>query len=95
MSAEEYPWGRMHRALQDVGVERYRQESLVGSKFVSSCATTGADAMHDADRLAVLAEEFGEAAREVVECDRAKLRTELVQVAAVAVAWIEALDAED
>ena len=38
---------------------------------------------------AILAEEVGEAFQ---ERDEAKLRTELVQVAAVAVAWIEAID---
>ncbi len=38
---------------------------------------------------AILLEEVGEA---VAEEDTAKLRAELVQVAAVAVAWIEAID---
>jgi hypothetical protein len=61
-----------------------------------------------AERMAVLSEEVGEAAKEVVDfiiagsksdTNNAKihlelLRKELVQVAAVAVAWIEALDAE-
>lgn len=48
--------------------------------------------------LAILGEEFGEVAKEVFEEDhllrsrRSELREELVQVAAVAIAWIEALD---
>lgn len=41
----------------------------------------------------VLGEEFGEVCRAVNERDREQCRLELVQVAAVAVAMIEALDA--
>jgi NTP pyrophosphatase (non-canonical NTP hydrolase) len=40
-------------------------------------------------KAAVLAEECGEVARAVLEHDEAALRRELVQVAAVAVAWLE------
>ena len=39
----------------------------------------------------VLAEECGEVARAVLDLDADATRTELVQVAAVAVAWLEAL----
>lgn len=62
----------------------------------------------DAIWLAVLIEEVGEAAREILEARpvvgyvdpippiaTALLRAELVQVAAVAVAWIEAIDRRD
>jgi len=41
--------------------------------------------------LDILAEEFFEAA---AEADKARLREELIQVAAVAVAWVEKLDRE-
>jgi len=41
------------------------------------------------DWCSILTEEFAEA---MAETDRAKLRAELVQVAAAAVAWIEDLD---
>lgn len=41
---------------------------------------------------AILTEETGEAAKEVLEMDNEKLRAELVQVAAVALNWIKALD---
>ena len=73
--------------------------------------TCAAKAVSNAEKLAVLAEEFGEAAKEVVEetiarsrrstfdgggdlveAARANLRTELIQVAAVAVAWAESLE---
>jgi NTP pyrophosphatase (non-canonical NTP hydrolase) len=43
-------------------------------------------------KVAVLSEECGEVARAVLELDPAHLRTELVQVAAVAVAWLESLE---
>lgn len=42
-------------------------------------------------KVAVLAEECGEVARAVLDKDDAGLREELVQVAAVAVAWLESL----
>jgi len=43
-------------------------------------------------KVAVLAEEVGEVARAVLDVEHTdRLRTELVQVAAVAVAWLEAL----
>lgn len=42
--------------------------------------------------LDILCEEVGEAGDEAIAGDEAKLRAELVQVAAVAVAWIEAID---
>ena len=57
--------------------------------------------MLDADKLCVLTEEVGEVAREVLSLatlvtdgagKREALRQELVQVAAIAVAWIEALE---
>lgn len=90
----------MHAALRDVGMERFRQEDLkVSGRFEFTCADGG---MSNAEKLTVLTEEVGEVAREVLTQDgrrlardtigtREQLRKELVQVAAVAVAWIEAL----
>lgn len=78
--------------LDDVAAERLRQDSRWGEQN------------HDPnDYFAILAEEFGEVAKEVVEwrfgiekSNRAHrlttIRAELVQVAAVAVAMIEAID---
>ncbi len=88
-----YDWAPMHAVLHDVGMERFRQERLrIAGKFSATCADP--TAMTNAERFAVLGEEFGEVAREVVEHgDDGVLRDELVQVAAVAVAWIEAIDA--
>ncbi len=48
----------------------------------------------DGTRTLVLGEEFGEVCRAVLEGDEANLREELIQVAAVAVAWVEAIDRE-
>lgn len=83
--------------FDDITAERDRQETLLASgKFAWTCA--GPD-VPDLDRLAVLAEEFGEVAREVcrVACEKGTpsgdLRVELVHVAAVAVAWLEGIDA--
>jgi len=42
-------------------------------------------------KLLVLTEECGEVARAVLDEDQEALRTELVQVAAVAVAWLEGI----
>ncbi len=42
-------------------------------------------------KAAVLTEETGEVARAVLDADPTGLRLELVQVAAVAVAWLESL----
>lgn len=80
--------------FSDIAKERARQEKLkAAGKFKWTCA----DNVQMALKLTVLAEEFGEVAKEVCEGyqDKAsinRLRTELVQVAAVCVAWVESLD---
>lgn len=80
--------------------ERDRQEELKKTgRFDFTCSDPG---ITNAGRLAVLAEEVGEVAHEVNEgiglqssaryVDLVKLRKELIEVAAVTVAWIEAID---
>ena len=79
--------------------ERFRQEALKSQgKFAWTCAEVGPT---DEAKLAVLAEEFGEAARHVTEAlidkkrrDVKNLYKELIEVAAVCVAWCEALEDE-
>lgn len=85
--------------LTCIAAERLRQERLkAAGRFKFTPADLG---LSDPERLAVLAEEFGEVAREVAErvagktTDFAKLRAELVQVAAVAVAWVEFIDRDE
>jgi NTP pyrophosphatase (non-canonical NTP hydrolase) len=77
---------RMAEVLRDVIAERGRQDTKWG------------DQSGHADELwlTILSEEVGEAAKEVLDArfdnTWADLRKELVQVAAVVVAWIEAID---
>lgn len=86
----------MGEVLEDVRRERFRQEELCRKgKFPATCAD---HKRPDAEKLPVLMEEVGEAARAMCEAGGATdvqskgLRAELVQVAAVAVAWVEAID---
>lgn len=67
---------------RDVQDERARQDLKFGSQREQSHPLWNT----------ILSEEVGEAATEVLEKDIDNLRMELVQVAAVAVAWIEAID---
>lgn len=79
----------MDKTLCAVRIERSRQEKLFG--FQGSCANP--DMSHGL-KLAILMEEVGEVAHELNESDMnatLNLYTELIQVAAVAVAWAESL----
>ena len=83
----------MNRAaiFDAIDAERDRQADKWGAIHpwgVGDCSSDGVSAIVKA---AVLSEECGEAARAVLEQDDEQLRRELVQVAAVAVAWLEAL----
>lgn len=89
--------------LTDIYAERVRQESIGNAKRATgidwrSCADPEM-AGGDGTRYLVLGEEVGEVANAVLEAGYgsgvgdAHLRDELVQVAAVATAWIEAIDA--
>lgn len=80
--------------LREVYDERFRQDQMWGEQNHAPC-----------DYLAILVEEVGEAAKECVAvrfgldsadllAARRNLRVELIQVAAVAVAMVEALDRE-
>jgi len=74
-------------AYADIRKERARQDDLAaaGRWGGESVAT-----ISDDRRLRVLVEEVGEVASALQ--DGSQLRVELVQVAAVAVAWLEAFD---
>jgi len=82
---------RWHDEIDD---ERHRQERLKKEgRFKHTCRDPE---MSDEERLAVLVEEVGEVARAVLEAKKLAndvhgkaLTKELVQVAAVAVAWLE------
>lgn len=85
---------RMQPILKDITSERLRQERLrAAGKFTHTAATLGQT--HDR-RNSVLVEEVGEVARALNDNETpGELRTELIQVAAVAVAWVEAIDVEE
>lgn len=68
--------------------ERVHQEKKHG--YDKSCANPH---VHPDRKLTILAEEFGEVAMALNDTDFNNLRDELVQVAAVAVAWLESMDA--
>lgn len=74
--------------LYAIDSERARQEGLRASgKFTCADPLTG-----NMCKLPVLLEEVGEVAKAINERNRAEMKKELVQVAAVAVAWLEALE---
>lgn len=71
--------------LREVNEERYRQDEKWGG-------VPGVDRRDDHTYAAVLGEEFGECCKAWLERDIAALRAELIQTAAVAVAWVEEID---
>jgi hypothetical protein len=76
----------------DIVNERHEQHDKWGGQHswgVGDCSSDTVDLMV---KVAVLTEEVGEVARAALDGNRANLRQELVQVAAVAVAIIEWCD---
>ncbi len=96
MSAKNSPV--MMDVFERIAQERVRQQELLREgKHTFTCASPIAD---DNRKLRVLVEEVGEVAEALDALENKKdwkrfdhLREELVQVAAVAVAWLEALQA--
>ena len=93
---------RVEVILFAIVTERTRQERIGVEKRAQgidwrSCADLSMDG-GDMTRVAVLGEEFGEVANAALErvyskaLDDRHLREELIQVAAVAVAWLEAIE---
>lgn len=86
--------------LNEIKTERLRQgEMKREGRFLYTCADDG---LTNAEKMTVLLEEVGEVAREVLTQEgrrlardtvetKEALRKELIQVAAVSLAWIEAL----
>jgi len=71
--------------LNEVLAERERQDKKWGG-------VPGIDRLDDHTYAAVLGEEFGEVCQAWLQREVKELRLELIQVAAVAVAWIEEID---
>ncbi len=93
------PNGPTANVIGDVYAERCRQNVLKKEgRFKFTCA----DPIPNTERLAILMEEIGEASRAILEMEKlandvhnVNLRKELVQCAAVLVAWIEGVDADE
>ena len=79
------PIGQFWLAMGAVKEERERQDAKWGSQRDLPNPTW----------LAILVEEVGEVAKAILERDEEGLNKEIVQVAAVAVAMIEAIDARN
>jgi hypothetical protein len=75
----------MNALLIEVSMERMRQDAKWGGR-------PGIDRRDDHTYAAVLGKEFGETCKAWLERDTVALRVELIQVAAVALAWAEELD---
>lgn len=74
-----------------VDMERRRQHDKWGSPHTWGAGDCSSPHVPELVKLAVLHEECGEVARALLEQDPEQLATELVQVAAVAVAWLEGM----
>lgn len=73
----------------DTLIQIFNERSFQNEKF-----REGSDIWDDSDltKLSVLTEEVGEVAKAINDGDLQNLREELVQVAAVAIAWLETFD---
>lgn len=76
---------------QEINSERMRQRNKWSGLHDWGTGDASSIGVEPITKVAVLTEEVGEVARAVLELDDAQLRTELIQVAAVAVAWLEAM----
>lgn len=74
-----------------IDAERDKQRVKWGGLHAWGQGDCSSRAVPEVVKAAVLAEECGEVSRAVLEQDVPGLRAELVQVAAVAVAWLEAI----
>ena len=74
-----------------INKERARQSAKWSQPHDWGKGDCSSQEVHPLVKLAVLQEEVGEVARALLDRQAADLKTELVQVAAVAVAWLESL----
>lgn len=70
-----------------VGLRKFTQAAVIVEQD-RQIAKWGAQDNPDMEWLVILAEEFGEVARAILERDPAGLTRELIQVAAVAESWL-------
>jgi hypothetical protein len=77
------------KAFAAIDAERRRQQAKWGGDHEWGRGDCSSPLVAGVVKAAVLSEECGEVARAVLDNDPEQLRRELVQVAAVAVAWLE------
>ena len=75
-----------------IGAERSRQQKAWNREHEHGYGDCSSDRVTEPIKAAVLGEEYGEVCRALLDGDAEGLRNELVQVAAVAVAWLEGLE---
>ncbi len=78
-----------------IDAERDRQREKWSRDHEWGWGDCSSPRVRDDTRAIVLSEECGEVARAVLDKDDENLRAELVQVAAVAVAWLEYLTRDE
>lgn len=74
---------------KEIQAERDRQREKWALPHLWGVGDCSSSDVAEAVKVAVLTEECGEVSRAVLDHDPERLREELVQVAAVAVAWLE------
>jgi hypothetical protein len=77
---------------QAILAERGRQAEKWGPPHAWGAGDCSSPLVRTPVKMTVLAEEFGEVARAVLDEKNDDLRAELIQVAAVAVAWLEGME---
>lgn len=80
--------------LNDIAAERVRQAAQWGGHHAHGAGDCSSPHVAWSVKVAVLLEEAGEVARAFLEQDAAAARTELIQLAAVAAAIAEGIDAQ-
>ena len=78
-------------AYRLINAERDRQAVKWNNEHTWGYGDCSSNDVPDPVKVMVLTEETGEVARAVLDRDRENLRVELVQVAAVCIAWLESL----
>lgn len=77
--------------IEAIMAERARQSELWSHDHGWGTGDCSSHAVQQTTKCAVLTEECGEVCRAVLEKDDTACATELIQVAAVAIAWLESL----
>jgi NTP pyrophosphatase (non-canonical NTP hydrolase) len=77
--------------LNAIADERLFQQEKWGAPHDWGTGDASSHEVEPMTKVGVLTEELGEVARAVLERDDSQLRAELIQLAAVAIAWLEGL----